>query len=98
MRFSCYETSKAASCTGIVMDVKTGAILAMSSKGDYDPNDPYTVYDKRTVESLNKITDTAEKDEAEKNAMYAQWNNRALTDTYEPGSVFKGITMAACRT
>ena len=38
--FSCYETSKAASCTGIVMDVKTGAILAMSSKGDYDPNDP----------------------------------------------------------
>ncbi len=93
--FSCYETSKAASCTGIVMDVKTGAILAMSSKGDYDPNDPYTVYDKRTVESLNKITDTAEKDEAEKNAMYAQWNNRALTDTYEPGSVFKVITMAA---
>ena len=81
--FSCYETSKAASCTGIVMDVKTGAILAMSSKGDYDPNDPYTVYDKRTVESLNKITDTAEKDEAEKNAMYAQWNNRALTDTYQ---------------
>ncbi len=92
---SCYETSKAASCTGIVMDVKTGAILAMSSKGDYDPNDPYTVYDKRTVESLNKITDTEEKDEAEKNAMYAQWNNRALTDTYEPGSVFKVITMAA---
>mgnify|MGYP002419815095 FL=1 len=36
---SCYETSKANSCTGIVMDVKTGAILAMSTKGDFGPND-----------------------------------------------------------
>lgn len=90
---SCYETSKANSCTGIVMDVKTGAILAMSTKGDFDPNDPYTINDKRTIESINKITDTKEK--AEEEAMYSQWRNRAISDTYEPGSVFKLITMAA---
>lgn len=92
---SCYETSKAASCTGIVMDVKTGAILAMSTKADYDPNDPFTVYDKKTMESINKITNQEDRNSAEKNAMYVQWNNRAITDTYEPGSVFKVITMAA---
>ena len=92
---SCYETSKAASCTGIVMDVKTGAILAMSTKADYDPNDPFTVYDKKTMESINKIANQEDRNSAEKNAMYVQWNNRAITDTYEPGSVFKVITMAA---
>lgn len=92
---SCYETSKANSCTGIVMDVKTGAILAMSTKGDFDPNDPYTINDKRTIESINKITDTKEKEKAEEEAMYYQWRNRAISDTYEPGSVFKLITMAA---
>ncbi len=92
---SCYETSKANSCTGIVMDVKTGAILAMSTKGDFDPNDPYTINDKRTIESVNKITDTKEKEKAEEEAMYSQWRNRAISDTYEPGSVFKLITMAA---
>lgn len=92
---SCYETSKANSCTGIVMDVKTGAILAMSTKGDFDPNDPYTINDKQTIESINKITDTKEKEKAEEEAMYSQWRNRAISDTYEPGSVFKLITMAA---
>lgn len=92
---SCYETSKANSCTGIVMDVKTGAILAMSTKGDFDPNAPYTINDKRTIESINKITDTKEKEKAEEEAMYSQWRNRAISDTYEPGSVFKLITMAA---
>ena len=92
---SCYETSKANSCTGIVMDVKTGAILAMSTKGDFDPNDPYTINDKRTIESINKITDTKEKEKAEEEAMYSQWRNRAISDTYDPGSVFKLITLAA---
>lgn len=92
---ACYETSKAKSCTGIVMEVETGAILAMSSKSDYDLNDPYTIYDKKTAESIEKITDEKKKENAYQEAMYAQWRNRAITDTYEPGSVFKVITMAA---
>lgn len=92
---ACYETSKAKSCTGIVMDVKTGAILAMSTKSDYDLNDPYTIHDKKTKENIDKMSDGKEKDSATEEAMYSQWRNRAISDTYEPGSVFKVITMAA---
>ena len=92
---SCYQTSKCSSCTGIVMDVETGAILAMSTKDDYDLNDPYTIHDKKKAAEIEKITDPTKKEEAYQEAMFSQWRNRAITDTYEPGSVFKVITMAA---
>ncbi len=91
----CYEISSCRSCTGIIMDVDTGAILAMSTQASYDSNDPYTVYDARTVENLNKIEDEKERKEAYTAAMYSQWNNKGVTDIYDPGSVFKVITMAA---
>ena len=91
----CYKTSKCDTCYGIVMDVKTGAILAMSTQSCYDPNDPYTVYDQKTVKSLEKIKDEKERSTAESTAIYQQWRNRAISDTYEPGSVYKVITMAA---
>lgn len=91
----CYATSNCSSCTGIVMEVETGAILAMSTKSDYDLNDPYTISDEKKIEELEKITDEDEKSEAYQSAMYSQWRNRAISDTYEPGSVFKVITMAA---
>lgn len=92
---SCYETSGCDTCYGIVMDVKTGAILAMSTQSVYDPNNPYSLYDEKTVESIDKIEDEAEKKEARSTAVYQQWRNRAISDTYEPGSVYKVITMAA---
>jgi len=91
----CYETSKCKSCYGIVMDVKTGGILAMSTQADYDLNDPYSVLDERTLENLAKIENEEERKTATQEAMYSQWNNKAITDMYEPGSVFKVITMAA---
>lgn len=91
----CYKTSKCDSCYGIVMDVKTGAILAMSTQSCYDPNDPYTVYDEKTIKNIEKIKDEKEKSTAESTAIYQQWRNRAISDTYEPGSVYKVITMAA---
>lgn len=91
----CYETSNCLSATGIVMDVDTGAILAMSSQASFDSNDPYNIYDTRSVEKLNEIEDEAERKKAYTTAMYQQWRNRGVSDLYDPGSVFKVITMAA---
>lgn len=85
----------AKSAYGIVMDVNTGAILAMSSQPDYDSNDPYTLTDNKTIEALEEITDDDEKSRAKLDAQYSQWRNRTISDTYEPGSVFKIVTAAA---
>lgn len=83
---------------GIVMNVKTGAILGMATKPDFDPNDPYTIYDPKIaeeVEKLNTAEQQAEYKKAKQDARYAQWRNKAVSDPYEPGSVFKIITAAA---
>lgn len=80
---------------GIVMDVKTGAILAMSTKPDFDANNPYTITNKSLLAEIDKITDEEEKNTATVNARYSQWRNRTISDSYEPGSVFKCITAAA---
>ncbi|MCI5753511.1 MAG: PASTA domain-containing protein [Clostridiales bacterium] len=77
----------------IVMDVKTGGILAMASLGSYDLNN----YQKVSDAAQEKI-DAAETPEqaAELLSYYQQrqWRNKALSDTYEPGSTFKIITLA----
>ncbi len=87
--------AQAKSAYGIVMDVETGGILAMATKGDFDPNDPHTIADEKTAQELEKILDPEEKYKELTNAQYTQWRNRAITDTYEPGSVFKVITASA---
>ena len=43
--------------TGIIMNVKTGAILALAVSGDYDPNDPWTITDTQALEEIEKLTD-----------------------------------------
>lgn len=129
--------------TAIVMNVNTGAILALSTKGDYDPNDPFTISEEaeaqipedvekeiqkrldeeqQEINTLQQKVDTAETEEelAEAKANLAayermtqediaelretltneayataqnkQWRNKAVSDTYYPGSVFKMIT------
>ncbi len=129
--------------TAIVMDVNTGAIIALSTKGDYDPNDPFTISEKaeaaipelvekeiarrleeeqkalNTLEYQLSIADNAEEeaeireeldaferlstedilelnetlyDEYYAQAQNKQWRNKAVSDTYYPGSVFKMIT------
>ncbi|MCQ2484578.1 MAG: PASTA domain-containing protein [Clostridia bacterium] len=91
----CYETSQCDTCYGIVMDVKTGAILAMSTQSGYDPNEPYKLYDEKISAGIDAIENETEKKSAKSTAVYQQWRNRAVSDTYEPGSVYKVITMAA---
>ena len=77
----------------IVMDVNTGAILAMATKGDYDPNEPFTIADPDT-KALVATLSGDEKSEAIYAARQLQWRNKAITDSYEPGSVFKVFTTA----
>lgn len=79
---------------GLVMDVNTGAILGMATKSDYDPNDPFTIYnpDKSAeADMLSGETETPTLAEAQQ----AQWRNKAISDVYEPGSVFKIVTASA---
>ena len=74
----------------VVMNPQSGDILAMATYPDYNLNDPYEAY----TDELKGIWDTVDKTEKTK-SLQAVWRNRAITDTYEPGSTFKTITASA---
>lgn len=88
------EHNVAARAVGIVMDVQTGAILAMSTKPDYDPNNPRVIVDAEVRDAVNALSGE-ERSAALQTAQQAQWRNKAISDLYEPGSVFKLITCSA---
>ncbi|MBR5773962.1 MAG: stage V sporulation protein D, partial [Clostridia bacterium] len=88
------EETKSKGAYGIMMDVKTGAILAMSAKPDYDLNSPWDIIDSVTMDNIN-LLDEDERAEAINAAVREQWRNSTISDTYQPGSVFKIITAAA---
>ena len=94
---------------GIVMDVNSGAIVAMATLGSFDPNDHRAIYDEVLNERLEqqyqqllrlqKGTEEFEKAKTEYNQAMAaarlkQWRNRCVSDGYEPGSTFKVISLA----
>ena len=97
---------------GIVMDVNSGAIVAMATLGSFDPNDHRAIYDEVLNERLEqqyqqllrlqKGTEEFEKAKTEYNQAVAaarlkQWRNRCVSDGYEPGSTFKVISLAEAR-
>ncbi|MGN1316704.1 MAG: penicillin-binding transpeptidase domain-containing protein [Acutalibacteraceae bacterium] len=85
----------ATSAYGIVMDVNTGAVLAMATMPDYDLNNPAVITDEEVLKELSKIEDSEEYAQAYNEKVYLMWRNKAVSDTYEPGSVFKIFTAAA---
>ena len=95
--------------TGIVMNAKTGAILAMASYPNYDPGDFSAIYTETLQAELEAELAAIQQDrgsyeteedyskalsDARINAQYMQWRNKCYQDTYEPGSTYKPITLA----
>ena len=83
--------------TGIVMDTSTGAILAMATSSPFNPNDPF-VLDSQSEEKLmnaNLGPDSKEYTAYKNELMQTMWSNKAVSETYEPGSTFKIITVSA---
>ncbi len=75
----------------IVMDVKTGAILAMAVKGDFDLTDPWKITNPTVKQKLDLLSGDKYSD-ALAAARMEQWSNKAVSEFYEPGSVFKIFT------
>ena len=78
----------------IAMNVNTGEILAMATKPDFNPNEPFTIYDAEEAARIETLTGE-EKSKAISEAQYKQWRNKAITEVYYPGSVFKIVTGSA---
>ena len=74
----------------VIMNPKNGDILAMATYPSYNLNEPYEAY----TDELKGIWNSMQQNEKTKN-LQAVWRNKAIADTYEPGSVFKLITASA---
>ncbi len=84
------EANQAKRVMALVMDVKSGDILAMAAKPDYDPNEPRINLDPFQQELIESMPTEQKVEEWNK-----MWRNPIINDTYEPGSTFKLITTAA---
>ncbi len=81
---------------GIVMDVNTGAVLAMAVAPGYDLNEPRQL----DALSLKKLENSSYEEGSDKYSaykselLYNMWNNKTISELYEPGSTFKAVTAA----
>ncbi len=80
---------------GIVMDPNTGDLLAMVSKPDYDLNSPFAFPQNAMIEDIDPSQWIERSRDTVNILSKTVWRNKAISDTYEPGSTFKSITAAA---
>jgi stage V sporulation protein D (sporulation-specific penicillin-binding protein) len=78
---------------GIAMNPKTGAIYAMSSMPNYDLNEPSSIYDEDLTGELSGLEGDVYTEKLSE-LQLKQWRNRSVSDAYEPGSVFKTLTLS----
>ncbi|MBE7014400.1 MAG: PASTA domain-containing protein [Ruminococcaceae bacterium] len=79
---------------GIIMDIKTGEILAMATKPDFDLNNPFTLNSETKKAEIASVADKEQRLKKESDALSLMWRNKAVVDSYEPGSTFKIIMSA----
>ncbi len=87
-----YNVQNGAAC--IIMEAKTGEILAMATHPSFDLNSPFTLVDTELADEIAKIDDEKERSQKTSDALNKQWRNKAVVDAYEPGSTFKAMVAA----
>ena len=78
----------------IIMDVRTGEILGMATKPDMDLNNPFIITDTKVKKEYDAAETPKEKDKIQADFLNKIWRNKAVVDSYEPGSTFKILTAA----
>lgn len=86
-----YKVQNGAAC--IIMEAKTGDILAMATYPSYDLNAPFTLNNPEIQAQVDAL-EGEEKTKLYNDEIQKMWRNKAVVDTYEPGSTFKAITTA----
>ncbi|MBQ9802786.1 MAG: PASTA domain-containing protein [Clostridia bacterium] len=88
------ESGAANRVCGIVMNVNTGAVLAMATAPTFDLNDPFTLnqYAEAELKALGLREDSEEYAATKRALLLESWSNKAVTEIYMPGSTFKALT------
>jgi stage V sporulation protein D (sporulation-specific penicillin-binding protein) len=81
-----------AGAAGIIMDIRSGEILGMATKPDFNLNEPLVISDALLKQKIDAILDAKAKEDATNQYLNKVWRNKAVVDSYEPGSTFKIIT------
>jgi stage V sporulation protein D (sporulation-specific penicillin-binding protein) len=88
------ENRLAVGASAIVMEVRTGEILAMATMPNFDLNQPFVLTDERVLQQIEELEDEEERSERRTVELRRLWRNKAVVDAYEPGSTFKILTAA----